>query len=131
MRVIFNLAIKAVLLLVFNQQGWLTVLDHGQPVNEWSWPVFGTAALIALVFTVAMWAVVWCWAWLTVLTFGFGVVLLAALPFLGYLLLRLVSAVMPGTLQLGGFWITALSGFLLLFVAIPASTNRRQTVDTW
>ncbi len=122
-RLVVNLAIKAVLLLVFNYFGWLHVLDRGQPVRDWSWSAFMTALLIAVVFVVMNFVVMRVWVTSTILTLGLGLILLLALPFLGYFLLWIVSSLMPDMLQIGGFWITALCGLLLLVVAIPAPAS--------
>lgn len=122
MRFIINLVIKALLLLGFNALGWLTLMDNGTATQGLSWATFGNAIIIAVVFAIISLLVMSAWVALTVVTGGIASLLVILLPFLGYWLLQLTQAFLPGGLQTHGFWITALCGFLLL-IDLTASNS--------
>lgn len=121
MRLFFNLVITTLLLLVLNAFGWLTLTHNGVRVefSSLTWPIFGTILILAVVLWLAEIVVSFLYVLSIAATLG---LMLFALPFLGWAILKGAAHFMPGTLTLHGFWITMLCGWLLLLVKIP-STN--------
>ncbi|MEO5949657.1 MAG: hypothetical protein ABIP74_04595 [Candidatus Saccharimonas sp.] len=123
MRFLLNVVIKAFLLIVFNFFGWLTLTSNGEAVNQLNWSTFGTAALIAILFAVVSFFVIWGWIILILLTKGIAFLLVVVFPFFGWALLSLTAYFIPGAIQFHGFWLTALCGFLLMIVGVSRKSS--------
>ena len=119
MRLFINLFITTGLLLVINAFGWLTLDSDGTPIelNHLTWPSVGNVLLVAVILWLVGILIRGLYLMISCCTLG---LMIFAYPFLGWAVLKLTAHFMPDTLMLRGFWITVLSGFLLMIVKIHA-----------
>lgn len=124
MRLFFNLLIATALMLAFNAMDWLSITSRGSRIelSHLTGPAIGSVMIIAVVLWLSSIIVGLSWGISTCLTFGLA---FFAFPFIGGLILWLTAHFMPDTLDLHGFWLTVLCGWLLLVVKIPAKRRAR------
>lgn len=118
-RSVFNLLIVTGLLLLFNAFDWLTLNHDGARIafSTMTWSIFGSVLLIGIVMWVVGIIVGLLYAISVVVSLG---LMILAYPFIGWAVLEGTEHFLPSTLMLHGFWITALCGFLLLYIRIPS-----------
>lgn len=122
MRLIIGLLLKTGMIVFLNWIGWITLMSGGR-VAEGAKEIVAVALAGAVIFTVV--------AVLTLLlSFGLAAFLWV---FFGGLILWIMAQLAPGFIQLNaGFWLTVLSGFLILAATLPDrfGGTRRPRVGT-
>lgn len=109
MRLVITALLKAGMIVFLNWIGWIKLMSDGRPA-QWPKEIVATAIIVAIIFMVV-----------TVLTLTFSCFIAAILwVFLGGFLLWIMAKIAPQFIELNaGFWLTVLSGFLILAVRLP------------
>lgn len=122
LRICANWVIATALLLLFNQFNWITVLQDGEHVHTLSWSVIGSTMILAIVFALISWVVSLLYAISLLL-----IIPILLLPLLGWAVLAATEYMLPSHLQLHGFWLTLLCGWLLMWIRFGGKSTETQS----